>query len=80
MASSSEEYFALPLNSLNPAQDLQAVVKFYKERHGRPPRKALLHPHAKSHNVEAVIQAAEDLGLTVERDEALLLWEVWVGG
>ncbi len=80
MTAPSEEYFSLVLDRIKPAKDLETVVEHYTEKHGRPPRKVLLHPHAKGRNVEAVIQAAEALGLPVERDESLLVWEVWVGG
>ena len=77
---SGEEYFILTLDRLNPAEDLKRVVDFYKGKHGRLPRKVLLHPRAAGRNVAAFLQAAKALGLPVERDEALLLWEVWVGG
>jgi len=80
MTTPSEEYFSLVLGRIKPAEDIQAAAQLYTEKHGRPPRKVLLHPHAAGRNVEAVVQAAEALGLPVERDKSLLVWEVWVGG
>jgi hypothetical protein len=75
-----EEYFTLMLDRIKPEEDLNAAAQRYTEKHGQPPRKVLLHPNAAGRNVAAVIQAAETLGLPVERDESPLVWEVWIGG
>jgi len=77
--SKGQYYFTLQLDS-------EALAKFheayrrYQERHGQPPRKLLLNPHAAGRKVAEVIEAAEALGLAVECDKSILKWEAWVGG
>ena len=74
-----KEYFSLVVDRAG-AEGVKEAYRRYREKHGQPPKKLLLNPHAAGRKVAEVIEAAEALGLAVERDKSILKWEAWVGG